>query len=92
MSRIDLHIDRVVLRGFKGMDLQARQALVQGLQTELTRIMANPAARANLTQNQPGSRRTPVLRIGKVPMAQDAAGARRMGSQIAKSIGKGIAR
>jgi hypothetical protein len=92
MSRIDLHIDRIVLRGFEGTDAQARQALVQGLQTELARIMANPATRANLTQNQFGSRRTPVLRVGKVPMAHDTAGARRMGVQIARSIGKGIAR
>ena len=92
MSRIDLHIDRIVLRGFEGTDAQARQALVQGLQTELSRIMANPATRASLTQNQSASRRTPVLRIGKVPMAQDTAGARRMGVQIARSIGKGITR
>jgi plasmid stabilization system protein ParE len=92
MSSIHLHIDRIVLRGFEATDPQARNALVQGLETELTRLMADPAMRASLAQSGAGSRRTPVLRAGKVPMAQDAAGARRMGIQIARSIGKGIAR
>jgi hypothetical protein len=92
MSRIHLHIDRIVLRGFEATDAQARNALVQSLQAELTRLMADPAMRASLTQSGAGSRRTPILRAGKVPMAQDAAGARRMGIEIARSIGKGIAR
>jgi hypothetical protein len=85
MSRIHVTIDRMVLHGLDPAD---RQALVNGLRTELTRILADPATRAAWSR----SRRTPVLRLGKMPMAQGIAGARKLGGGIARAIGKGISR
>ena len=85
MSRIHVNIERIVLRGIDPAD---RQALVNGLKTELARMLADPAERAAISQ----SRRTPVLRLGKMSMGQGAAGAGALGGGIARAIGKGISR
>jgi hypothetical protein len=85
MSTIHVHIDRIVLRGIDPAD---QKALISGLRTELSRILTDPATRTA----QIGSRRTPVLRLGKLPLGQGTAGARTLGTGIARAIGKGIAR
>lgn len=85
VSSVQVNIDRIVLRGIDPAD---RQALANGLKTELARILADPAARAALNQ----SRRTPVLRLGKLSMDKGTAGASKLGSGIARAIGKGIVR
>ena len=85
MSRIEVTIDRIVLRGIDPGD---RQALINGMRTELARVLTEPAARDALSQ----SRRTPVLRLGKMTVGQGTAGAGRLGSGIARAIGKGISR
>ena len=85
MSPIHVHIDRVVLRGIDPAD---RHALVAGLKTELARVLADPAIQGGMTQ----SRRTPVMRLGKMPMEQGIGGARKLGGGIARAIGKGIKR
>lgn len=79
MSKIHVTIDRLVLSGF---DPAARQAFVAGLKTELAHVLADPAQRAHWAS----SRRTPVLRLGRVAFNPDAGGARRLGSHVAKSI------
>jgi hypothetical protein len=84
MSRIDLKIDRVVLRGVDPAD---RHALVNGLRSELARILADPAARAAWAR----SRRMPVLRVGTMTWEPGRAGARRLGGGIARAIGRKIA-
>lgn len=78
---VKVNIDRVVLRGIDPAD---RHAFVQGLRAELTRILADPAARAAFTQ----SRRLPVLRLGRVQLDPGRAGARRLGAGIANSVGR----
>ena len=85
MSRVHITIDRIVLRGIDPSD---RQAIVSGMKTELARIFADPATCAGMAQ----SRRTPVLRLGRLAMGQGSAGARTLGGGIARAIGKGIAR
>lgn len=85
MSRIHLHIDRIVLRGVDAAD---RHALVQGLQTELARVLVDPEARAAMK----ASRRVPVLRLGRMAMTPGPAGARSFGTGVARAIGKGIRR
>lgn len=82
---VHVTIDRIVLRGIDPSD---RQAIVSGMKAELARILADPVTRAAVSQ----SRRTPVLRLGKMPLAQGSAGARKLGSGIARAIGKGISR
>jgi hypothetical protein len=83
MSRINLTIDRVVLRGFEPGD---RKALLEGLQTELSRVLADPAGRGSLAQ----SRRTPVLKLGSVPVSPGPSGGRTLGARIGGAIGKGL--
>jgi hypothetical protein len=80
---VNLHIDRLVLRGIDPMD---KHALADGLKTELARMLGDPATRAALMQ----SRRTPVLRLGRMAMQPGMAGARALGGGVAKAIGKGM--
>jgi hypothetical protein len=81
MSRIRVNIVSVVL---KGLDPDARQALVAGLRTELTRVLSDPVARTAWTRSQ----RTPVLKLGRVPLAPGAAGGRGIGKGLAHAITK----
>lgn len=85
MSRLNLTIDRVVLRGF---DAAERQPLVDGLKAELARILADPSTRSALTQ----SRRTPVLRLGKMQVTRGPAGVRKLGGGVARAIARGMLR
>jgi hypothetical protein len=82
MSKIHVTIDRLVL---SGLDPPARQAFVAGLKTELTRILADPAQRADWAN----SRRTPVLRLDRVVLEPGVGGARKLGLQVAKGIARG---
>ena len=83
MSRINLTIDRVVLRGFEPGD---RKTLLEGLQTELSRVLADPATRAALAQ----PRRMPVMKLGIVPASPGPSGGRILGTRIGRAIGKGL--
>lgn len=83
MSRINLTIDQIVLRGFDPGD---RKALLDGLQTELSRVLADPAARAGWAS----SRRTPVLKVGRMPVSLGPSGSRNFGARVAGAIGKGL--
>lgn len=81
MSKIHVTIDRLVL---SGLDHPARQAFITGLKAELTRALADPATRADWAN----SRRTPLLRLGRVALDPGVAGARKLGSHVARSIAK----
>ena len=83
MSRIRLSIDQLVLRGFEPGD---RNALVQGLQAELSRVLADPATRAGWARPQ----RTPVLRLGRMPLETGPAALRKFGGGLARAIGKAM--
>jgi hypothetical protein len=82
MSRINLTVDRIVLRGFEPGD---RRAVLDGLQTELSRVLADPATRAGWA-----GRRTPVLNLGRVPVSPGPSGGRVLGTRIGGAIGKGL--
>jgi hypothetical protein len=83
MSRIEIRINRVVLRGF---DAAGRTAFVDGLKTELARALENPAHRAEWSRSQ----RWPVLKLGRVSMERSASGARKLGAGVARAIRKGM--
>jgi hypothetical protein len=83
MSRINLTVDRLVLRGFEPTD---RKALVEGLQSELSRVLADPATRAEWARPH----RTPVLRLGRMTLESGPSGARKFGGGMARAIGKGL--
>ena len=83
MSRIRVTIDRLML---KGVEPGNHKALVEGLQTELSRVLADPAARAALAN----SRRTPVLRLGRMPLQPGPSGGRSFGQGLARAIGRSL--
>jgi hypothetical protein len=80
MSRVRVTIDELALKGLEPVE---RKALVEGLQTELARMFADPAGRNGLRSN-----RTPVMRLGPVPIAPSASGGRQFGGELARTIGK----
>jgi hypothetical protein len=82
MSRIRVTIDRIALRG---MDAGEGRALVEGLQGELSRILADAAGTSGAR-----SRRTPVLRLGGLPIQAGPAGGRKAGAAIARAIGRSL--
>ena len=63
-----------------------RKALVEGLQGELSRRPADPATRAEWAR----SHRTPVLRLGRVPLEAGPFAARKFGGRMAHAIGRGL--
>ena len=82
MSRIKVTIDAIALKGFAPGE---RKALIDALQGELARTLADPAAGMATAQ----SRRTPVLRMKRMSLVPGPVGARNPGGGIARAIGKG---
>ena len=83
MSRVRVSIDQVVLRGLEPAE---RKALLEGLQGELSRVLGDTAARAEWAK----SHRTPVLKLGRMPIEPGPAGGRKFGGGLARAIGKGL--
>jgi hypothetical protein len=83
MSRVRVTIDQVVLRGLEPAE---RKALLAGLQGELSRVLSDTAARAEWAK----SHRTPVLKLGRIPIEPGPAGGRKFGGRLARAIGKGL--
>jgi len=79
MKRIRIDIDAVVLQGFDPAD---RKALVEGIQSELSRVLASTSGFR--------SHRTPVLRLGRMPLEPGFSGARKLGAGVARAMGKGL--
>ena len=82
MKRVVLHIDSLVLKGFRHED---RHGIAEGLQQELTRLFANPQAAQQLAANGNVSQ----LRLGNISIDQNSK-PQRVGSQVAQGIGKGM--
>ncbi len=83
LSRIRVTIDQVVLRG---MDAADRKALLEGLQGELARVFSDTTNRAAWAR----SHRTPVLKLGRMPLEPGSSGGRKFGTGLAGAIGKGL--
>jgi len=82
MKHIHLHIDRLVLRGFRPED---RHGVADGLQDELQRMLADPRVARQLAQTNDVSR----LKIGAVTVGHGAK-PRQVGARVGRSIGGGI--
>jgi hypothetical protein len=82
MSRIRLIIDRVALQGF---DPAERNALIEGLRSELERTLADRQARAAWKTH-----RRPVLRLGSLSLERGPRGGGALGSQIARAVGRSM--
>ena len=75
-----VHIDRLVLRG---VDPHHAEALAESLKQQLALTLSDPAQRQHLFHNP----NTPVLRLGRIPLASGRAGARDFGAKVARAIG-----
>ena len=80
MKRVVIHIDRLVLNGFRFED---RHAIAAGLQQELSRVLAEPQAAQGLTTLGDRSR----LQVGSLHI-EHGAKPQRIGAQVAQGIGK----
>ena len=80
MKRVVIHIDCLVLNGFRQED---RHAIAAGLQQELSHLLADPQAVHGLT----GLGNLSRLRVGGVHIAQGSK-PQRVGAQVAQGIGK----
>jgi hypothetical protein len=84
MSRvIEVNIDRVILRGIDPSD---RKAMIEGLEAELSRILADPGSDGQKIQ----SRRTPVLKLGRMSLEPGPTGGRKFGGGLARAIARGV--
>jgi len=81
MSRVRVTIDKLSLKGFEASQ---REPLVEGLQGELARVLADPATRSGWTR----AWRTPVMRLGQIAMEPGALGIRRFGGGMARGIAR----
>lgn len=80
MKRVIVHIDSLVLRGFKRED---RHAFAAGLQQEFARLFADPHAAQQLTARGDLSR----LRVGSIDINLDAK-PQGVGAEAARGIGR----
>jgi hypothetical protein len=80
---VEVNIERLVLRGIDPSD---RKALIEGLQAELSRVLAEPESSAQRMQ----SRQTPVLKLGRLPLEPGPSGGREFGGGLARAIGRGL--
>jgi hypothetical protein len=83
MSHVKVRIDRIVLKGFEAADARA---LVEGLKSELSEMLADRAKRTDWVC----SYHRPVLRLGQMSLGPGASGGRNFGNGLARAIGKGL--
>lgn len=83
VSKIQLTIDRLVLNG---LDQAESRALVEALRAQLSEMLSDPVAGAQMARY----RRTPVLRLGQMPIDSGATGAWKFGKQMARAMGRGL--
>jgi len=82
MKRVVVHIDRLVLKGFRQED---RHAIAAGLQAELMRLFADPATATGLANIGDTAR----LPVGTVHMPHDVT-PQSVGTQTARGIARSI--
>jgi hypothetical protein len=84
MTRVVVHIDRLVLDGFRHVD---RHAIAIGLQSELAQVFANPELVSMFSAMGDSAR----LRVSGLAIAHGAK-PQRIGQQVARGIGEEISR
>jgi hypothetical protein len=82
MKKVILHIDRLVLKGFRNED---RHAIAEGLHQELTQALVDTQAVHQLTTNGDVLH----LRAASIQILRSST-PQHVGSQVARSIGKGM--
>jgi hypothetical protein len=84
VKRVVVHIDRLLLKGFRNAD---SHAIGEGMRGELARLLADPMMGERLASLGHVS----SLHAGKVKLAQDAK-PQRLGISAGRAIAKGISR
>jgi hypothetical protein len=84
MRRVVVHIDRMVLKGFRGADAHAIGEAMRG---ELARTLADPATGERLASLGHVS----SLHAGKIRLGQDGK-PQRLGISAGRAIAKGLSR
>ena len=83
MTRIKVTIDHLLL---KGMEPETGNALTAALKTELSQALSDRPARSKWAR----SHRTPVLKLGRIPLHPGTAGGTKLGKQVAHVIARGL--
>ena len=83
VSRIHVHIDRLVLSGFGQLE---GKALTEALQSQLSQGLGDAASRADWARPH----RTPVLKLGRMPLAPGTTGATSFGKQVGRAVVRGL--
>jgi hypothetical protein len=83
MSRIHLTIDRVVLHGFQHVEATA---LTRALESQLSQMLADKATRHDWAHPH----RTPVLKLGRMPLDAGTTGALNFGRRLGSAVGRGL--
>jgi hypothetical protein len=79
MSRIRVEIDRLILNGFGHIE---GKALAEALQTRLDEELGDAASRDGWAR----SHRTPVMKLGTMPLPAGTTGATGFGKQMARAV------
>jgi hypothetical protein len=83
VSRIRLNIDRLVLNGLQPLEAKA---LTGALQAHLRQVLLDQTNREQWARPH----RTPVLKLGRMPLEAGAGGAGKLGGQLGEAIGRGL--
>lgn len=84
MKRVVVNIERLVLKGFR---FEARHAIAQGLQEQLSLLLAEPGMPERLASLG----KVPRLRTKPISLPGEAS-PRQTGTDVADGIGKGLMR
>jgi hypothetical protein len=85
VTRIRVNIDRLALNGFGQRE---GKALADALQSQLSQGLADASPQNEWAR----SHRTPVLKLGRMPLEAGTSGAVSFGTQMAKAMAKGLMR
>ena len=83
VSRIRLTIDRVVLNGFEHVEAKA---LATTLESQLSQVLADKGTRNTWAHPH----RTPVLKLGRMPLEPGTTGAQNFGKTLGRAVGRGL--
>ena len=83
VSRIRVSIDRLVLNGFGPLE---GKALAETLQSQLAHGFAGARERNDWAR----SHRTPMLKLGRMPLPAGTTGASSFGKQMARAVVRGL--
>jgi len=83
VSRIRVNIDRLVVNGLGQLE---GKALAEALQSQLYQDLADSASRNDWARPH----RTPVLKLGHMPLQAGTTGASSFGTRMARAVVQGL--